>query len=630
MKRWYSAAISKIRTSLKPPSQEEVQCHDVVIFYNLVFDIGKPVNPTQAARELLKKDFACVSANHITDTVEIAPRFKQLLDVYEKAPIISYVQQKKWKALLLWVLHHPLHILFILNNIKIERGGKQAQASTPSEQKNATILKDTLKFIDDSMVKFQSLAGLQLYSDKQLFSPLYLREAPFVRVGLQPFVATIDGEDLGVDVSLVIHRTGVAVLTCGVMFQKPKTIDALIQLKVLEEIEVPHFEVAKALIDVPSTAHDLEQRKITPTSKRYSRGIEWCDYKVQRPVNLLFIFHLYQDAIIAAVNKKTLKRRNESFSWLRTPDWFAYPIMFIRQITPKYSTDAALKKHHARELAGLVLGFSQWKQVRPEKIQEVITRDLTLTSDYSFYLEASHATVVYHDDRHLRLEKQFGKNIPGQEWLFQHFQASVIVEALLVQEWILHIFDCELNVLPYNLAKLNRLKQNLIIALDEYHEILFSHGTAQDILKSGQDVMRVHDRYEGIVQKLDRVEKLIEVKESQQQARRNRFFNFVLLLVTLIAGIPSAQQIVTIVSSWHIVHFNTLIAAQVLYVSIVALVIASIIWQFLPLHRRKLIVSFDQSRIAMKKHFTWPRRVRFTSARKQQTSNNNSKNNGKI
>jgi len=188
---------------------------------------------------------------------------------------------------------------------------------------------------------------------------------------------------------------------------------------------------------------------------------------------------------------------------------------------------------------------------------------------------------------------------------------------LLIQEWVLHIADCELNVLPYNLAKLNRLKQNLIIALEEYHKILFSYGTAQDILKSGQDVMGIHDRYEGVVQKLDRVEKLIEVKESQQLARRNLFFNFVLLLLTLIAGLPSAQQIVTIVSSWHIIHFNTLIAAQVLYISIVALVIISLIWQILPTRRRKLIVSSDQSRTAMKKHFTWPRGVRFTSARRQ-------------
>jgi len=121
----------------------------------------------------------------------------------------------------------------------------------------------------------------------------------------------------------------------------------------------------------------------------------------------------------------------------------------------------------------------------------------------------------------MHLEKQFGKVISGQEWLFDHFLASGIVEALLIQEWILHILDCELNVLPYNLAKLNRLKQNLIFALDEYHKVLFSYGTAQDILKGGQEVLGIHDRYEGIVQKLDRIEKLIEVKESQQLAKRN-------------------------------------------------------------------------------------------------------------
>jgi hypothetical protein len=91
VKQWYATAISKIRTFLKPPSQEEVQCHDVVIFYNFVFDIGKPVNPTQAARDLLKKDFARASANHITDTIEIAPRLKELLDLCEKAMLIATI-----------------------------------------------------------------------------------------------------------------------------------------------------------------------------------------------------------------------------------------------------------------------------------------------------------------------------------------------------------------------------------------------------------------------------------------------------------------------------------------------------------------------------------------------------------
>lgn len=152
MKRWYSAAISKIQAYLKPCSQEEeVQCHDVVIFYNFVFDIGKPVNPTQPARDLLKKDFACTSANHITNTVEIAPRFKQLLKLRERAVqveiISSHVRQRNWKAALSWVLHHPKHTLFILQSSKRRKSGKYAQTSMPQQKNTAIDLKDTLKFI---------------------------------------------------------------------------------------------------------------------------------------------------------------------------------------------------------------------------------------------------------------------------------------------------------------------------------------------------------------------------------------------------------------------------------------------------------------------------------------------------
>jgi hypothetical protein len=91
------------------------------------------------------------------------------------------------------------------------------------------------------------------------------------------------------------------------------------------------------------------------------------------------------------------------------------------------------------------------------------------------------------------------------------------------------------------------------------------------------------------------------------------------------AGLPSAQQIVTIISSWHVIKFNTIIATQVLYALIILLVIISIIWQLLPTFNKKLIVSFDQSHIALKKHFTWPRRVYFTAARKQISNSDSQK-----
>jgi hypothetical protein len=71
---------------------------------------------------------------------------------------------------------------------------------------------------------------------------------------------------------------------------------------------------------------------------------------------------------MAAIHGKTLRKDDELITWLRTPDWLAYPIMFIRQVTPKYPTDADLKTHHTQELAGLVTGFAHWRELKPETL----------------------------------------------------------------------------------------------------------------------------------------------------------------------------------------------------------------------------------------------------------------------
>jgi hypothetical protein len=96
-------------------------------------------------------------------------------------------------------------------------------------------------------------------------------------------------------------------------------------------------------------------------------------------------------------------------------------------------------------------------------------------------------------------------------------------------------------------------------------------------------------------------------------------------LLTLIAGLPSAQQIVTILDSWHLIRFDILFTTKIIYLSIIALAIVSIIWQLMPTYGRKLISSFDQSHLATKKHFMWPKMMRFSSARKQASNSNTSK-----
>jgi hypothetical protein len=68
---------------------DSLKFEQVTIFYNFLFDVGDLVDPTKAARSLLKHDFALSAANFYNDDIEVAERFKDLLRLRKKAQVID-------------------------------------------------------------------------------------------------------------------------------------------------------------------------------------------------------------------------------------------------------------------------------------------------------------------------------------------------------------------------------------------------------------------------------------------------------------------------------------------------------------------------------------------------------------
>ncbi len=100
------------------------------------------------------------------------------------------------------------------------------------------------------------------------------------------------------------------------------------------------------------------------------------------------------------------------------------------------------------------------------------------------YVEAGHATVFYFEPYRRKLVEIHGGDIPGQEWLHSHFQTSIVVDVMLIERWILTILNAQLSDLTSDLASLNTLKRNLLMALEEYHDIAITYGSARDIITS--------------------------------------------------------------------------------------------------------------------------------------------------
>ena len=86
---------------LRQGVMEEPIFQGVDILYNFVFDLGDYLNPTEAARKILEKDFSLAAANYVTGDIEMASHFKPILRFRQQAQQISefdlLLQKNKWK-----------------------------------------------------------------------------------------------------------------------------------------------------------------------------------------------------------------------------------------------------------------------------------------------------------------------------------------------------------------------------------------------------------------------------------------------------------------------------------------------------------------------------------------------------
>jgi len=255
--------------------------------------------------------------------------------------------------------------------------------------------------------------------------------------------------------------------------------------------------------------------------------------------------------------------------------------------------------------------------------------DLSIYDDYSVYVAPGHTTVFYFEPYYRRLSEVYGEDIPGQDWIRSHLQTSIVLDVVLIERWILTILNRQLSTLTYDLTELNAFKQSLLLALDEYHNIALTYGEAQDIVRRARQMMGTEELYQGVMQKLGILERLIEVGETRRHAWRDRLLKAGTVLVTLLLGLPVASQATKVIVGWDpvplpsddgwvpavfnaVVRFTQSHPAEVtiaFYVGSLSIVLPLVLLSLLPSRARRQVISTDESGPAFAKGFTWHRGI---------------------
>lgn len=626
------AATQGQRQSTAPPTGPEFS--EIVIFYNWVFDLSRIVDPTEAARRLLNTDFALCAPNYVSDEIEIATRFRGLNQLRESALNLAEVEQilnvHGVRGLARWVRQHPRQAwrLWRKHREAVNHAAKDtARENTSAQTDVATRVAEVVRILDESMTEMQAFVGLQRFADRQLFTPFYLREVPFVRVGLQPFSARAAGHDLAVDVGVLIHRSGIAVLSFYVEFDGTKSLDDIIDLQIASNLTLESSEIVRAIVEPQARAEGLSRSAMdaAPFDRSWSGDIEWFRYQHSGDAVLTHIFDLYREAIISAVLGREPAKPDEPYSWLRCSDWFAYPIVFLRHVSPAISDSTTFREHYSRQLAGLTMRFPGWQRLNQDRVEAAIAKDVALTEDHAVYIEAGNTTVLYYEPYRQNLAAKFGDDVPGQEWLAAHFQTSALIEMILVQWGILHTLDQRIYEPPGDLSTLNALKRDFALAVQEYHDPLFSYGTAQDITRQARETLGIAGMYQRITEKLVGLDRLIQAEESNQRAKRDTWLKVAAFLGTILFGLVGAKQTVEVLGEWHDVimrgyngwgasiaplanfaQAHSIDLALLLYLVAVGVIVLVSLGSLWPRRSKRPVIQLDHSEAAYTPGFAWP------------------------
>jgi len=537
---------------------------DVVIFYNYVFDLGIHLDPLEAGRRILKTDLGLAAFGLGEDDVLVADRFEELQGLLRKVhrleDDLEHMGQSSLRALALLALHHPFALLRGVRRSRRPRRGADTDPELASAGDNdaatddtRSSLEETRRLIEESMARVQLFGLLRRHVDRELFRPDYLAGLPFARMDLQPVFMTMGEQELSVDVGLLIHRTGIAILTFYVMFDKTFDVDELIRMSTAAQLRFTETEVARALVDVQARSFSLGRREVDsfPTSREHRDGIEWFRYRHVEPVGLFDLFEMYASAAQAAVHQRTPTRPDETWEWARTGEWLAYPVVFLRR-AHGVPPGERIKDAFPLATAGLIMRYPSWRDLDTDVAKRVLDEDASILTTSSWWALENATTVLYEASHRLEADATSEGRPAGNDWIVQEFRASSAVEPLLVQLWILRALSARLRETPGQLGQLLRLKAELVVGLEELQGLsTFMFGSLRETTERARVRFGVKAAHEALVAELQLVDQIISVQEAQRRAARGRFATLAGTTVGLILGAAGARQLVLTLASFQ-------------------------------------------------------------------------------
>ncbi len=431
-----------------------------------------------------------------------------------------------------WAAKYPRSALFAVRNrlFKLDLFGKKddpPQALPPEFEELLGKLASSVSEIDDNVVESTKILGVLTANDNDILSPIYLAKSPFIRLQLRDFRA--DSRLLADDTvlaTLVLHRSGVALITFYVVAGNERSTDDLIELSRPPKLKLDTCTFPGTVVGAAELEHeaDLDEWVEPNIGNVPDRKIRWKGH-----FSITDAYFIYQNRI----------------GWMAggrkgASDYFCYATVVAGGLHCCRDKKTWLKSHTA-ELAGIAMRFAAYDGLSVKTVEKNLDSSITLFESESRFYYGGNAFILDWDF------SPTGALSPDFTGLVS--TVSVIEHAIL-QYWQIHSLDHSLPIGPNTFKHLLNVQRRLAEGIEEYRASALSYGTTREIAKSILVQLEANELHQRLLERSNMMQQLISAQQVRASVRRNYIVAGIGSAATVLLGIPALRDSLGLISQW--------------------------------------------------------------------------------
>jgi hypothetical protein len=505
--------------------EHDARYNSPAVHYTFAFSLPRGADIYKLTETLLRRDLAS-AAGSVIRGIRYAHRYQTVQKnraLAETLSTLKDVEEGEGK-LIHWMARHP-RTAYLLLRKKIIRITRSKERDKP----NPELIKIYEEFgkipteLDDKMAEAGLILGSQLATDELLFNPDYLSDEPFIRLDLDSvFVECDDFADPEVLMSLLLHQSGVALLTFSATPGENRTTDDLLSVSSSNQVAFTKTILDESLGKLIGHAN---KDRVVEDEWKESEGIRWRETSWREPLPLQELFQAYSDLIIS----NTRGRSTHS-------PWMCYTTLFVDSMMCCDTRTKWLDRHRL-ELAGLIGRRREYANSKPSYVTRLLAAEQGIRSYESKYFGPGNAVIVRWDfERETTLTS-----------LTDQFPTIAIVQSALLQYWQLLALDARFVSTKWKSSDLASIQRLIIAGLDEYRgaKLMWEEAIVEENeITNGLGVDRLYAR---ILDRLGAIDQLMTARSTQVGARRNLLIAALGSFATLLLGLPAIRDLLNIV-----------------------------------------------------------------------------------